>query len=305
MKPTYSRYGFTLVELLVVIAIIGILVALLLPAVQAARESARRTSCGNKLKQIGLAMHGHDDVNDQLPFARRGFFDPERHTGAFVYLLPFLEKNALYEQYDRESVPYRPPNLALRTVLPDFICPSALFPDGAPPAGAATYAVSTGSEYSDWSDFSPIEDAPEVFRQKHNGAIIAAVTDLTTSVAKISSSDGASTTFLVGEIDYGLQDLVDEPSLAFDGSTVSGGLTVWDWSYPIVSWGTTSGVFNATRRNKEVETGLRELITFRSDHPGGVMMLMVDGSVSFIREDTADEVLDALATRDSGDLIQP
>lgn len=101
----YPSRGFTLVELLVVIAIIGILVALLLPAVQSAREAARRTQCTNNQKQIGLALHNHHDTFNEFPpggdsFAGR-FADPDDsggRCGTMVYLLPFLEQQNLYER---------------------------------------------------------------------------------------------------------------------------------------------------------------------------------------------------------------
>src|SRR5213595_1025276 len=94
MSPR-PRYGFTLVELLVVIAIIGVLVSLLLPAVQAAREAARRSQCQNHLKQVGLGVHGFEDIYKSLPHSR---YD-DRYTWA-VEILPFLEQKALFEQWD-------------------------------------------------------------------------------------------------------------------------------------------------------------------------------------------------------------
>ena len=94
--------AFTLVELLVVIAIIGVLIALLLPAVQAAREAARRMSCSNKLKQLGLAVHNYHDTNTALPAGRGGPYGITTgnpyHFGIFVPLLPYFEMGMLYDQ---------------------------------------------------------------------------------------------------------------------------------------------------------------------------------------------------------------
>ena len=115
-----ARQGFTLVELLVVIAIIGILVGLLLPAVQAAREAARRMSCTNNLKQISLASHNFESAMRRLP---PGVLDPtdrlgtaynptrgDQYIGCLVYLFPFMEQDALYQQYAsrRELNPDKP-----------------------------------------------------------------------------------------------------------------------------------------------------------------------------------------------------
>jgi prepilin-type N-terminal cleavage/methylation domain-containing protein len=102
MKKTL-RFGFTLVELLVVIAIIGALIALLLPAVQAAREAARRMQCSNKLKQLGIATHNYHDTYNALPHGNGGPYgktisEPTR-WGIFVPLLPFLEMGSLYDQF--------------------------------------------------------------------------------------------------------------------------------------------------------------------------------------------------------------
>jgi prepilin-type N-terminal cleavage/methylation domain-containing protein len=92
-----SRAAFTLVELLVVIAIIGVLVALLLPAVQAAREAARRSQCQNNLRQLGLAIHGFNDINNKLPYLRSGG-GQNRHTWALL-ILPYMEQKAIFDVY--------------------------------------------------------------------------------------------------------------------------------------------------------------------------------------------------------------
>jgi prepilin-type N-terminal cleavage/methylation domain-containing protein/prepilin-type processing-associated H-X9-DG protein len=94
----YKKYGFTLVELLVVIAIIGILIALLLPAVQAAREASRRSACQVKLKQLALAAHNHQDVHDNLPLGTNAYGFGRRYS-AFMGLLPFIEQGALFEKF--------------------------------------------------------------------------------------------------------------------------------------------------------------------------------------------------------------
>src|SRR5436305_8795057 len=97
MRPTGShRRGFTLVELLVVIAIIGVLVALLLPAVQAAREAARRMRCQNNLKQIGIASHNFHDATGELPRS----ISPITGMSWHVYILPYIEQQALFSQFD-------------------------------------------------------------------------------------------------------------------------------------------------------------------------------------------------------------
>src|SRR6186997_3312302 len=91
------RRGFTLVELLVVIAIIGILVAILLPAIQAAREASRRSHCMNNLKQIGLAVQMHIDSKKRLPTGRDG--TDEKSLAWSYYLLPYMEENAVFESF--------------------------------------------------------------------------------------------------------------------------------------------------------------------------------------------------------------
>ncbi|MDR2440810.1 MAG: DUF1559 domain-containing protein, partial [Planctomycetaceae bacterium] len=98
-----SPFGFTLVELLVVIAIIGVLIALLLPAVQAAREAARRMQCANKLKQFGIAVHNYHDTYNALPAVQTGPYGPQRgnqnmRMNGLVGILPFMEQNPLYDR---------------------------------------------------------------------------------------------------------------------------------------------------------------------------------------------------------------
>ncbi len=126
-----SRIGFTLVELLVVIAIIGVLVGLLLPAVQAAREAARRMQCGNRMKQIGLAIHNYHGAFNKLPRAWWLDTPPAAFNGKpwGVAILPFLEQQAAFEGIDQNTLPVdqlSPRSVAvMQNPLQDFVCPSS------------------------------------------------------------------------------------------------------------------------------------------------------------------------------------
>jgi len=114
-----QRSGFTLVELLVVIAIIGVLVALLLPAVQAARESARRIQCSNNLKQIGLAIQLYEDSKKELPYTRRDWFGTVN-----VLLMPYLEQGNLFDQWDFDISYYLQTEEVRLATVPAYFCPS-------------------------------------------------------------------------------------------------------------------------------------------------------------------------------------
>jgi prepilin-type N-terminal cleavage/methylation domain-containing protein len=131
---SYQKDGFTLIELLVVIAIIGVLVALLLPAVQSAREAARRSQCGNNLKQIGLAIHQYHTARNCLPPGQLLYFD-WLDISALYFLLPYLEQQPLFDAFNVADVfpinglgpvlPSYPPNTTVaRTQLAVFLCPS-------------------------------------------------------------------------------------------------------------------------------------------------------------------------------------
>ncbi len=173
-KTTGSKRGFTLVELLVVIAIIGVMVGLLLPAVQAAREAARRMSCGNNLKQMGLAMHNYESTYKKLPHA--GQRDADFSVQARV--LPYIEQSGLYEALDfslpafsggfSSKVPHAKLRAAFETPVPTFLCPSDPAPNktlvtvsGTDYAyGGINYLASYGSNRKQNYDFNWITDGP-------------------------------------------------------------------------------------------------------------------------------------------------
>lgn len=298
-RATAERAAFTLVELLVVVAIIGILLALLLPAVQFAREMGRRTQCANQMRQIALAFHSYEGVAGRLPPARTGnnFY----FNGALLMVLPHLEKQAALDQFDID-VKYNAnadnKRIANLTV-PTYLCPSMTLrrtvPDPNPICGETgapgSYAVSTGSELC--------FDLPTL--EPHNGAIIHPKYG-PTSLGLISNADGTANTLMLGEMNYGLSDYYW--SACKPPQTPKWGETRWAVGYPGITWGSTAGRFNARDLGPLVD-GLfhPNYETFRSDHPGGANFAMVDGSVHFFSDSIDEATLDALATRDGGELL--
>ncbi len=159
------RRGFTIVELLVVIAVIGILVAILLPAVQAAREAARRMDCTNRLKQLGLANQNYHDIFQALPPAKCGthgsgnLIDANEYTmSGFVSLLPYLEMMPLFEDARKNNfgpVPWSDVNKIWTVRIPDFMCPSDRELKGLP-FGNRNYSFCVGtSVYQNESEAGP------------------------------------------------------------------------------------------------------------------------------------------------------
>lgn len=161
MKRQFSLHGFTLIELLVVIAIIAILIALLLPAVQQAREAARRTECKNKLKQLGIAIHGYHEVHGCMPMGSGSNAGPGgRRQSGFVGLLPFIDQAPLfnliaaggtaaavdgttnYNSFD--FVPWDNNHKAVRTKIPMLLCPSDGDTTEENPREKCNYAFSRG-----------------------------------------------------------------------------------------------------------------------------------------------------------------
>ena len=142
-KGTYFKRGFTLIELLVVIAIIAILIALLLPAVQQAREAARRSTCKNNLKQIGLALHNYHETHRVFP---PGFINDNSWL-CNTFILPFMDQGPLYNQLS----PNGPMDLTnatvlalVRTVLPAYLCPSSADPNPSQNADNKVNGVAIG-----------------------------------------------------------------------------------------------------------------------------------------------------------------
>ena len=307
------KRGFTLVELLVAIAIIGALVALLLPAVQAAREAARRTSCRNNLKQIGLATLNFETAQRTLPppqvlgsggglAAGDTFYG---HLGStFVLLLPYLEQGGLYAQYDITKDPSAQ-DLAngvdnrkfTETSQPMYLCPGMHLPRSVPDAcgeklGPGSYMISTRVMYKPEAFLNGAFTAPPTTAGKRYELGIEAITD------------GTTHTLLVGETNYAWEsyhwDTHYESSCNGASGSCYGDFT-WAqgyWHHAYGHLGLMTGQpsnYNFNDSDRAWDTRYRT--TFRSDHPGGVQFVLLDGSVHFIRTEIDRDAMTALVTR--------
>jgi prepilin-type N-terminal cleavage/methylation domain-containing protein len=301
IHPIHRR-GFTLVELLVVIAIIGILIALLLPAVQAAREAARRMSCTNNMKQIGLALHQYHDVFKSLPAGWRGY-DPSSgepfwfgHPGWAwsASILPFMEQNAIYDNEVDFSRPITDPaNDWIRTaVIPTFRCPSDVgnetfqLPDGGPSIDdSITFPVemATGNYIGMFGtiDFHHLGHpaSPQFNGCQGNGTFI-----LNRQFSFRDLTDGLSNTLIVGERSSKLA-----PSTWV--GVVSGG-----------QHGVARVAGVASYPPNSEETPVEYFHNFSSEHPSGTNFLAGDGSVRMIPETIDLEVYQGLSTRSGGEV---
>ncbi len=283
-----SPRGFTLVELLVVIAIIGVLIALLLPAVQQAREAARRMSCSNNLKNLGLSLHNYHDVHNSFPIGHQyqGHFDGKPNSekggtgfGWAIGILEFIEQGNQFDRFDPRYPAGENTITNNRTIcqtpLEIFACPSDTKPkrrtDGAIKDSATSSYQGAGTSYNGWSNHKVTQTAN---RHRFNGVFGRNNRGFETGFKDIV--DGTTNTIMIAETRWDMdnngrnrsriycgEDIVDYAQGATNALMVNGRWAM-NWTQP--------------------EGNPQPHRTAGSRHPGGAQFCFVDGSVKFISE---------------------
>lgn len=322
-----NRSAFTLIELLVVIAIIAILVALLLPAVQQAREAARRSSCKNNLKQMGLALHNYHDTYSRFPqgqFYIQGASSWHGHSG-WVALLPFLEQGAIFDQWDDDSHVYAGTNNTLRrNRLSAFRCPSDTdFGTNGGPGN--NYAGCAGSTWRIWTN----GDSRGVITRR-NCMRMRDVTDGTSNVimvGEILTGDGSDTRISDSDIvrldpaptfadeHFITQAELNTAATSIDAAdpTAAGSYSNcgrdWAAGHAYQTLFNTAAPPNWKHRSAAFGGGFGEcadrsgLYASRSRHKGGVQSCLADGSVRFVSENVDLQTWHRLGCRDDGEVL--
>jgi len=273
------RRAFTLIELLVSIAVIGILVALIMPAVQSARESARRAHCSNNMRQIAIALQSYETTHGAFPIGclecdwrvRRR---PKRQLAWNVGLLPYIEEQVVAEKFD-DSQPYNAQaNVqAAGVVLPTFLCPSTwrtrrLGPTTGDRNRNRRWDPGDDLAYTDYGGLFGVSYPTPTILREHLGVMIYEEASRAADIR-----DGLSHTAAVGECTG--RDFMAQSE-----------------------WANGQNLFDQRHDNGINQDQDNELW---SDHPGGVMVAFCDGHVAFLSERIQQEALLALLTRAGGD----
>jgi prepilin-type N-terminal cleavage/methylation domain-containing protein/prepilin-type processing-associated H-X9-DG protein len=302
-----DRRAFTLIEVLVVIAIIGVLIALLLPAVQQAREAARRSQCLNNLKQIGLALHNYHGAHGTFPPGYVSKTQGNSPTGPDIgpgwgwgaMILSQLEQGPLYGAVNFSLPTTDPASLtARRTNLAVFLCPSN-------PADGGPLTIKDGAGNVLVADLAPGQYVgvagqwePEEFPAPNNGVFYR-----NSRIGLQNITDGSSTTLLAGERS---QNVANAAWLGMIPSGQSCNNPTWPVQDCEASNVLILGHTGPSPDEVWIDTpnypkaGADD---FHSLHPGGCNFLFGDGSVRFVKETIAPRVFSALATRAGGEVV--
>ncbi|BBO32492.1 DUF1559 domain-containing protein [Lacipirellula parvula] len=307
-KSRRDANAFTLVELLVVIAIVGVLVALILPAVQAARESSRRTQCQNNLKQIGLGLQNYVGAEGAFPAGKKWTNKrtlPQTQQVAWSsFLLSYLEQGNVLPKIDFSLNLSDPANLPVTGLVIDiYRCPSTgrleahrgedarLIELGVPGGGMACidYLGSSGPD----KDESPPGSTEPYGRQR--GVLIGTKgmpnedTILAPPPVKVQHvTDGLSNTIAVAECTGRGVEMDDAEIKSLNGAWASGS--------------NVSHITKGVNRVEAPDAWYKEAIF--SDHPGGANLLMADGSVHFAADETDKDVIMSLCSRDGDEAVE-
>ena len=290
------RRGFTLIELLVVISIIAVLIALLLPAVQAARESARRIQCTNNMKQIGLALHGFHDTYGKLPAGNVicDNFEIGNRWGWIPRILPYVEQTTLTNAMNFSIASWQGSYTYLTMTWSSFLCPSDPYQGDILEEeyfAAPTWKISQ-SDYAanigDYKNSGGVGQTPDYGNVSCTTAVRGPMGRFAWAARFPEIPDGLSNTFLVGEC-------VGRTSIVVNWGVQSFATT----AYPI-NFQNRSLVSNPPN---QANPRWDESITFRSFHPGGANFLLCDGSVRFMKESVAAATYRALASREGGEIV--
>ncbi len=293
--PFRARPGFTLVELLVVIAITGMLVAMLLPAVQACREAARRTVCRNNLAQLSLALHNYEMAWSVLPAGTLDAQGPIHtrpvgyHLNWIASILPYVEEGVAYRSLDFSVGAYHKNNAKVSAhSVPVLSCPTD--------AGSGVYSNYAGCHH----------DAEAPIDVTNNGSFL-----LNTYLRDEDFIDGRTYTLFVGEKLKTQNDLgwlsgtratLRNTGTAINTSSRVGGPLIMADDYAL---GYDAAIVAGAQA--ALPAGLQPTLLvggFESRHPGGCQFLLGDGSVRFLAETIAMPTYAALANRGDGQLIE-
>ncbi|WP_459554940.1 DUF1559 family PulG-like putative transporter [Lacunimicrobium album] len=297
------RRGFTLIELLVVIAIIATLVAILLPAVQQAREAARRTTCKNNLKQIGIAVHNYHDVNQMLPVNSPG----TRPAGANISILPYLEQSAVYDLYDMNKTVSDPVQAVLKDKMPKvYLCPST--PEGGTPVGISGFQT---SDYA-WVTFSKGALTATGFGLKPSTFMtpsknFAKVTDgLSNTLFVYESAGRTKMRYYDTEMSQAYMDSKNWGNLG-NSTKYAGWIRSWGWGLIGISYlmdsADPTGVQPQSIPTGPVMNVTNDMSSPYGFHQGGITILMGDGAVRFISENIDQTTATNLSQHDDGNVL--